>query len=187
MSVRVNPSFFRLALASIQPANADAVQGFVQEALGGDGPLLDLRGVKGLLDTWESLGDVVCVHKRYQLYSLTKQGDSKLNKAERRLRDRTRLFLLKEARASRLNEPEAGEIEKADVSSAVSNDPVIQEEERPIGAAPPPRREAMRRGRPSGARAVCRPRLWAAPLKATFCWLFCPRPWSSIPVSFLPV
>lgn len=146
MSVRVNPQLLRLALASIQPASPEAVRQFVQSSLGNEEQLLDLRQVKELIDSWESAGDVVCIHKRYQLYSLTKHGDSKLSKSERRLRDKTRLFLLKDMRASRLEEPEVGDTEKADASSAVMIEPVIQEDERPIGAAGSPR-QARRAGR----------------------------------------
>jgi retron-type reverse transcriptase len=139
MSVRVNPQLVRLALASIQPASADAVNQFIQSALGDEDKVIALDSIRYLIHGWEDAGDIVCVHKRLRLYSLTKQGDSKLSKAEKRLRDRTRLFLLKEVRASRLERPEAGSTEKADVSSAVLIDPAIQEGERPIGAAAPPR------------------------------------------------
>lgn len=146
MTVRVNPQLVRLALASIQPASAEATWQFVQGALGSEEQLQDLRHVKDLIESWESAGDVVCVHKRYQLYSLTKYGDSKLSKPERRLRDKTRLFLLKDLRASRLEKPEVGDTEKADASSAVMIEPVSQEDERPIGAAGSPR-QARRAGR----------------------------------------
>lgn len=139
MTIRVNSSLVRLALASIQPANAEAVRQFVQDALGSEELVFDLRHVNELIENWENTGDVACVHKRYRLYSLTKQGDSKLSKPERRLRDKTRLFLLKDLRASTLKTPEVGEIEKADASSAVMIEPVSQEDERPIGAAVSPR------------------------------------------------
>lgn len=146
MSVRISPQFVRLALGCIQPADPDQVGQFALSIAGDDGRFNSFDSIRRLLDTWDAAGDVVCVHKRLRLYSLTKQGDAKLEKSERRLRDRTRFFLLKEARAIRLKGPEAGSPEKADVSSAVSNDPVIQEEERPIGAAAPPR-QARRAGR----------------------------------------
>ncbi len=146
MSVRVNPQFVRLALGCIQPADPEQVGQFALSIVGDNDRPNSFDSIRRLLETWDAAGDVVCVHKRLRLYSLTKQGDAKLEKAERRLRDRTRLFLLKEARAIRLKVPEVGCSEKADVSSAVSNDPVLQEEERPIGAAVPPR-QARRAGR----------------------------------------
>ena len=146
MSVRVNPQFVRLALGCIQPADPDQVGQFSLSIVGDDDRPASFASIRRLLEAWDAAGDVVCVHKRLRLYSLTKLGDAKLGKSERRLRDRTRLFLLKEARATRLKGPEVGCSEKADVSSAVFNDPAIQEEERPIVAAVPPR-QARRAGR----------------------------------------
>lgn len=150
MNVRVNPQFVRLALACIQPASPLDVVSFTQSTFRDGSPrheIIEHKDVRQLFSEWYAEGDIVCVHKRLQLYSLTKQGDGRLTKAERFLRDRTRLFLLKELRArARLKTPEAGCIEKADASSAESIDPVTQEDERPIGAADSPR-QARRVGR----------------------------------------
>ncbi|MAG81918.1 MAG: hypothetical protein CMN89_08060 [Sutterellaceae bacterium] len=139
MTVRVYPQLIRLALATIQPASAETVVRFVQSALDSQEQLLDLSEVQKLIENWEELADVVCVHKRYQLYSLTKRGANKLSKTERQLRDKTRLFLLKELCVSKLKSPEVQETEKADASSAVVIEPVLQEDKRPISPAVPPR------------------------------------------------
>lgn len=147
MSVRANPQLIRLALGCIQPADSDSIGYFIGQALvNGDG-VIPPKVIQKLLSHWEDLGDVACVHKHLHLYSLTRQGDGKLTPKERRVRDRTRLFLLKDARlGARLKKPEAGHTEKADASSAVSNDHAIQEEERPIVPSVSPRR-ARRTGR----------------------------------------
>jgi hypothetical protein len=140
MTVRINKSLVRLALGCIQPASAEAVSSFIDGSVVGASLSLDAKQVADLLAAWAEGGDVLCVHKRHGLYSLTRQGDAKLSAAERRVRDRTRMFLLKELRRANVAAPEDLGIEQADASSAVSHDPAVQEDERPIGAAGSPRR-----------------------------------------------
>lgn len=146
MTFRTNPALIRLALGCIQPANASSVREFLLSAFDASGPLVSIEKIDDIFKTWEGIGDVIPVHKRLRLYSLTKQGNTRFTKAERRLRDRTRFFLLKEARVNTIKKPEAGVQEKADVSSAIICDVVIQEDERPIGTAGSPR-QARRSGR----------------------------------------
>jgi len=138
MNVSINYRLVRLALGCIQPADADSVCRFVSEALG-DGGEFSTAEVQGLFEHWLTSGEVVRVHKRLQLFSLSRLGDGKLSTKERRLRDRTRLFLLKNLRSARLFLPEAGDTEKADDPSAVIVGSAIQEDERPKGAADSPR------------------------------------------------
>ncbi|NMY53326.1 retron St85 family RNA-directed DNA polymerase [Pseudomonas sp. WS 5011] len=146
MAININQRIVRLALGCIQPADAGAVIKFLSKAFNYNTGYFPEGSIQDIFDEWASDGDIINVHKRTKLYSLTRQGDSRLNREERRLRDRTRLFLLKEMRSAKLHLPEAGEPEKADVSSAVIVDPPLQEDERPTGAARPPR-VARRAGR----------------------------------------
>ena len=139
MAIIINVHLVRLALGCIQPADAVSVSKFLGVSLVGDDNLMSPSGIQTVFDGWVVDGDVVSVHKKSQLYSLTRQGDKKLNPKERKVRDRTRLFLLKNLRAAKLHLPEAGEPEKADVSSAVIVDQPLQEDERPTGAVCPPR------------------------------------------------
>ncbi|WP_137919098.1 reverse transcriptase domain-containing protein [Hydrogenophaga sp. 2FB] len=138
MSVNVNTRLIRLGLGCIQPASADDVSKFLALSLEVEEEPISPEAIQIILDEWSSQKDVVCVHLRQRLYSLTRQGDGRLTPKERHLRDKTRLFLLKELRAATLRRPEAEEPEKADVSSAVFIDSATQEE-RPKGAAANPR------------------------------------------------
>ncbi|WP_417702908.1 retron St85 family RNA-directed DNA polymerase [Pseudomonas sp.] len=139
MAITINSRIVRLALGCIQPADASAVKAFLMKAFKYDANLISENSVQDIFDQWSADGEVACVHKKSKLYTLTRHGDSLLNREERRLRDRTRLFLLKELRSAKLNLPEAGEPEKADASSAVIVDHPLQESERPTGAGRPPR------------------------------------------------
>jgi hypothetical protein len=140
MSVRLNKSLIRLALGCVQPASPSDVTWFINRSITDGSGGLEADQVQRVLSEWAEIGDIMCVHKRHMLYALTKQGDSKLDVAERKLRDRTRLFLLKDLRSATLREPEDLGTEQADASSAVLFDPATQEDERPIGAAGSPRR-----------------------------------------------
>jgi hypothetical protein len=146
MAITTNSRIVRLALGCIQPADPGAVSNFLDKAFKYNANLISEESVQEIFDQWSTDGDVVCVHKKSKFYSLTRQGDSRLNREERRLRDRTRLFLLKEMRSAKLHLPEAGEPEKADASSAVIVDQSVQEDGQPTGAARPPRK-ARRAGR----------------------------------------
>ncbi|WAG79106.1 retron St85 family RNA-directed DNA polymerase [Metapseudomonas furukawaii] len=139
MGLTTNSRIVRLALGCIQPADPEAVSSFLSKAFKYEAELIPEESIQEIFDQWSADGEVVCVHKKTNLYSLTRLGDSRLNREERRLRDRTRLFLLKELRSAKLHLPEAGEPEKADASSAVIVDQPLQEDERPTGAARPPR------------------------------------------------
>jgi len=140
MSVRLNKSLIRLALGCIQPASSSDVASFINRSTTDGSSGLGADQVQLVLSEWAEIGDIMCVHKRHMLYSLTKQGDSKLDAAERKVRDRTRLFLLKDLRSATVRAPEEMGTEQADASSAVLFDPATQEDERPIGAAGSPRR-----------------------------------------------
>ncbi|MDG9979477.1 retron St85 family RNA-directed DNA polymerase [Ectopseudomonas oleovorans] len=139
MAITTNNRILRLALGCIQPADPGAVTKFLSKSFSYDSDIISEKSIQEIFDQWSADGEVVCVHKKANLYSLTRVGDSRLNREERRLRDRTRLFLLKELRSAKLHLPEAGEPEKADASSAVIVDQPLQEDERPTGAARPPR------------------------------------------------
>jgi hypothetical protein len=140
VSVRVNRALVRLALGCIQPASAEQLATFIASSLPGDSSPLQATKIRSILDDWATRGDVLCVHRRHLLYSLTDRGDSKLAPAERKVRDRTRMFLLKDLRSASLRMPEGRGTEQADDSSAVSHEAVVHEDERPIGAAGSPRR-----------------------------------------------
>jgi hypothetical protein len=140
VSVGVNQSFVRLALGCIQPASAEQIAAFISSSLPTGAHPLHAEKIREVLDGWASSGDILCVHKRYLLYSLTRQGDGKLSAPERKVRDRTRMFLLKDLRSASLRASEVWGIEQADDSSAVSHGMAVQEDERPIGAAVSPRR-----------------------------------------------
>lgn len=134
MSTVINTRLIRLGLGCIQPASAEDVSKFLAQTLGTEGAPIPPESIQRIFDDWACKQDVVCVHQRQHLYSLTRQGDDMLNPKERRLRDKTRLFLIKEFRAATLDRPEAEEPEKADASSAVAIDSATQEE-RPKGTA----------------------------------------------------
>jgi len=134
----VNTRLVRLALGCIQPASPEDISAFIGLTLGiGERPV-EPAVVQSILEEWAKVKETTCVHQRQRLYSLTRQGDLQLTPKERRIRDRSRLFLLKELRSAKLRKPEAEEPEKADASSVVTSDSATQVE-RPIGAAATPR------------------------------------------------
>jgi hypothetical protein len=126
--VQVNGRLIRLALSCIQPASVEDIGRYIEFALEIGSMPIATELIKQAVEEWEQRGEVVCVHQRQRLYSLTRQGNLHFTLVERKLRDRTRLFLLKELRSAKLSLPEAEELEKADASSAVTTDPALQEE-----------------------------------------------------------
>lgn len=138
MKIITNDRLIRLGLGCIQPASAEDVAKFLENSLNSGEAPISPETIQSILDRWVSTSEVVCVHQRHKLYSLTRHGDDLLSPKERRLRDRTRLFLIKELRSGIIRRPEAEKTEKADASSAAFIDSATQGE-RPKGAAATPR------------------------------------------------
>lgn len=138
MNIHTNDRLIRVGLGCIQPASAEDIAKFLELSLNSGKLSISPEIIKKILAEWSNKNEVVCVHQRQQLFSLTRLGDEQLFRDERRLRDKTRLFLIKELRSVNIGRPEAEESEKADASSAVVFDSATQEE-RPKGAAAIPR------------------------------------------------
>jgi len=145
MSVRLNPSVTLLALAIIQPASASQVAAFLKHSLLEGNAKISLGEFEDLFKRWAESRKIILVHSKCGLYSLTATGNHSLTKEMRHLRDRTRLFLLKEMRGDKLTALGDSFLELADASSAGTQGLVLQEEQRPI-TGPAPRRQAPRRG-----------------------------------------
>lgn len=137
MSIRLNPQTFLLSLGIVQPASPVEVAHFIEQSLLKGNSKVDLNQLSILFDRWKTDGLIQCVHSRENLYSLSASGNHSLSKEMRHLRDRTRLFLLKDLRNGNITEPEEAKSELADVSSASLHDLVSQEEQRPISALTP--------------------------------------------------
>jgi retron-type reverse transcriptase len=137
MAVRLNPQTFLLSLGIVQPASPVEVAHFVEQSLLKGKSKVDLSELTILFERWRTDGLVHRTHARENLYSLTASGNHSLSKEMRHLRDRTRLFLLKDLRNDRITQPEETKSELADVSSAILHDLVLQEEQRPISALAP--------------------------------------------------
>lgn len=137
MAVRLNPQTFLLSLGIVQPANPAEVAHFVEQSLLKENSKVDLNELTVLFERWKTDELIQRVHARENLYSLTASGNHSLSKEMRHLRDRTRLFLLKDLRNGKIAQPEEAKSELADVSSASLHDLVSQEEQRPISALTP--------------------------------------------------
>jgi len=137
MAVRLNPLTFLLSLGIVQPASPGEVAHFVEQSLLKGSSKVDLNELTTLFERWKTDGLIQRVHARENLYSLSASGNHSLSKEMRHLRDRTRLFLLKDLRNGKIGRPEDAKSELADVSSASLHDLVLQEEQRPISALTP--------------------------------------------------
>ncbi|MFS2137776.1 retron St85 family RNA-directed DNA polymerase [Duganella sp. Dugasp56] len=137
MAVRLNPQASLLSLGIVQPASPAEVAHFIEQSLLKGKSKVDLNELTLLFERWKTDGLIQRVHSRENLYSLSASGNHSLSKEMRHLRDRTRLFLLKDLRNGSIIEPEEAKSELADVSSASLHDLVSQEEQRPISALTP--------------------------------------------------
>ena len=137
MAVRLNPQTFLLSLGIVQPASPAEVAHFIEQSLLRGNSKVDFSELTILFERWKTDGLIHRTHARENLYSLSASGNHSLSKEMRHLRDRTRLFLLKDLRNGNIVGPEEAKSELADASSASLHDLVSQEEQRPISALTP--------------------------------------------------
>jgi hypothetical protein len=139
MAVRINPQVALLSLSILQPAGPSEVAIFMAQSVLKGEVSIDETEVSILFNRWATDGLVIKVHVKTNLFSLSATGNHSLTREMRHLRDRTRLFLLKDLRAGNLKKLGDSKSELADASSASLDDHVLQEEQRPINSAEPPR------------------------------------------------
>lgn len=130
MQIRTNLLLWSLSV--IQPASADEVASFFIKVfkLSSEDELKN--SIHKQLRHLENIGYVEKVWRKGSWYSLTLIGNASLPKDLSRLRDKTRLFLLKKARGVRVLNAGGSVKNMADVSSApISSDLALQDVPRP--------------------------------------------------------
>lgn len=139
MTIRINPQLALLSLAIIQPASPNEVAFFMANSVLRGESSIDEAELLRLFERWLADGLIIKVHVKDNLFSLSATGNHSLPRKVRHLRDKTRLFLLKDLRTGNLKALGESKSELADASSVSVNDLVLQEEQRPINRAAPPR------------------------------------------------
>ncbi len=140
MTIRFNEDLLLWSLATLQPATIGDALLFIGAMFSDVQPLPQVKELEPTIDAWRDQGDIIRVHGKSRLYSVTSSGNERLSFPLRRYRDRVRLFLLKSARdASLIVSGEARE-GLAGASLAVDGSSSTQEGTRPKDSAAVPRR-----------------------------------------------
>lgn len=134
MTVRFNDQLLLWALSVLQPASAGDALRFLHLVFPGMVGLPQVKDVRGTVDRWAEGGQLVRVHARSRLYSLSAKGNHLMPVPLRRARDKARLFLMKEARLDRVSVSGDAPERLAGDSPAASGSSGTQEA-RPISAA----------------------------------------------------
>ncbi len=129
-------------MAVIQPASpAEALQ-FIKNIFPDVEDLPDVKDAMPTVKRWTAGGQIFVVDEQSKYYSVGAKGNHLLSVRQRRLRDKTRLFLLDSARAARLDMSGGKSKRLAGVSPAVIGSSGIQGA-RPISTASVPLRDAL--------------------------------------------
>ena len=102
MKVQFNEELGLLALGIVQPATTAETLGFLLESFPSLRERLSEPQIDELFRKWSEQRLIMQVAKGPQLFSLTAHGNDRLSTRARRYRDKTRIFLLKAIRSSRL-------------------------------------------------------------------------------------
>jgi hypothetical protein len=139
MTIRFNEELLLWTFATLQPASIGDVLLFIGEMYPDVRPLPQVKDLEPLIQAWRDQGDIVRVHGKSRLFSVTTSGNERLSISLRKYRDRVRLFLLKSARDASLRASEGVRKGLAGASPAVNSSSDIQEGTRPIDSAGVPR------------------------------------------------
>lgn len=134
MTVRFNDQLLLWAISVLQPASAGDALRFLNLVFPSLVGLPQVKDVRSTVDRWVEGEQVVRVHARSRLYSLTAKGNHLMPVPLRRARDKARLFLLKDARLDKVWLSGDAPERLAGDSPAESGSSGIQEA-RPISAA----------------------------------------------------
>ena len=102
MTVRFNDQLVLWAIGVLQPATVDEALRFMSMVFKDLGPLPEVQDVQPTVDRWVEGGQLIRVHARPKLYSVTAKGNHLMSVRLRRSRDKARIFLLKEARLTKV-------------------------------------------------------------------------------------
>ena len=127
------------AIGVLQPASIRDALGLIAEILPNVAPLPKIKELEPTISRWREQGYIARVHEKSRLYSLTAAGNHSMPMRLRRQRDKSRLFLLKTARAVSVFKSGKVQQKLAGVSPAVNSSSGIQEGARPISSADVPR------------------------------------------------
>lgn len=139
MKVKFNEQLLLWALGVIQPACARDIVSFISEIYPHVPSLPELTEIESYFSGWRDAGIIERVHAKSRYYSLSYQGDLKLSRSLRKLRDRARLFLLKKARNAKIITSGEEVQELTGVSPVMDSSISLQEGGRPIISAAAPR------------------------------------------------
>lgn len=132
MALAINRDIIAWALAVIQPASISELRGFLVYALKDESVVPDSNVIADEVRELVELNDVHKVAIKPARYSLTRKGEQRLHKKIRHLRDRMRLFLMKNASYSRFYvSSEVLVQDMDDASSSSSTGTTNQDAQRP--------------------------------------------------------
>jgi hypothetical protein len=94
MTTSINFRLLLWATAVVQPADPLEILNYLRAVLKDSETLPDIESIKTHLKLLKKLGYVDTVSAKYDLYSITLDGDEKLTSTLRKLRDKVRIFLL---------------------------------------------------------------------------------------------
>lgn len=103
MKVVLNQQSLLWIIGILQPVSTEEIKAYMDIAFEDAGRLPDAADIKKFCMTQHDMGRVIRVERRPDLFSLTSKGNDVLSKRARHSRDKTRLYLLKDARKGRLS------------------------------------------------------------------------------------
>lgn len=103
----MNKEFFLWSIGIIQPINARGIFDFVK-IIYPEIDVFSIDDIQQLLKSFEDNKYIICVSQKHKLFSLTHLGNEQLSGRFKRLRDKNRIFLMKEARTDILRKRGAG-------------------------------------------------------------------------------
>ncbi len=139
MRIRFNQELLLWAIGVLQPASIRDALDLIAEVLPDVAPLPLVKELEPIVSRWRGQGYIARVHGKSRLYSLTATGNHSMPMKLRRQRDKSRLFLLKTARAGSVSTSGEAQKKLAGASPAVNGSSGIQEGARPINSADVPR------------------------------------------------
>lgn len=103
MTARLNEQVMLLALGVLQPSSAPELRGYLAQMFSSAGIIPDVAIFESFLIQQEKLGRIITVASdEDRRFALTYQGSEFLNPATRKIRDKLRLFLLRDAHRRRI-------------------------------------------------------------------------------------
>ncbi|WP_131063903.1 retron St85 family RNA-directed DNA polymerase [Raoultella planticola] len=132
MTLSIRRDILSWAIAVIQPATISDIYNFLTSVLKDKDAMPSRDAIVIEVLALIELNDIARVSQKPTRYSITAKGNNRLNKRLRHLRDRMRLFLLKNAYRGSLKQPSAiFDEETNDVSSFIRKAVEIKDAQRP--------------------------------------------------------